>query len=51
MERKPENLTELEHYCLEEWDKITADECHKSVENYKKRLQQVIKAKGHTIDH
>ena len=35
MERKPKNLTELEHYCLEEWDKITADECYKLVENYK----------------
>lgn len=51
MERKPKNFAQLEDYCQEEWAKITAEECYKLVENYNKRLQQVIKAKGHTIDH
>jgi len=51
MERKPKNLAQLEDYCQEEWVKITADECYKLVENYNIRLQQVIKAKGYTIDH
>ena len=51
MERKPKNFAQLEDYCQEEWAKITAEECYKLVENYNKQLQQVIEAKGHTIDH
>lgn len=49
--RKPQNLTELETVCNEEWLNITPEYCFNLIKNYSKRLQQVIERKGHTIDH
>lgn len=49
--RKPSNLKELEDYAKEEWASIPKERCFKLVQNYPKRLQEVIKQKGHTIDY
>ena len=48
---EPKNLTQLENYCQVEWNKITSEECYRLVENYNKKLQQVIEAKSYTIDY
>lgn len=49
--RKPRNLRDLENYCIEEWSKISVDACKNLVDKYPKRLQAVIKNKGHAIDY
>ena len=49
--RKPSNLKELEDYAKEEWASIPKEMCFKLVQNYPKRLQEVINQKGHTIDY
>ena len=47
--RWPQNLKELEIYCLEEWDNISQQTCVNTVINYK-RLEEVIRNKGHSIN-
>ena len=42
----PSNLTELELFCKEEWEKISVSRCAKLIETYPKRLTAVIAAKG-----
>ncbi|KAJ8372565.1 hypothetical protein AAFF_G00281420 [Aldrovandia affinis] len=44
--RSPQNLTELEQFCKEEWANIAQSRCAKLVETYPNRLMAVIKAKG-----
>ena len=39
------NLTELEQFCLEEWENIAQSRCAKLVENYPNRLTAVISVK------
>uniref|UniRef100_A0AAZ3SSZ4 Tc1-like transposase DDE domain-containing protein n=1 Tax=Oncorhynchus tshawytscha TaxID=74940 RepID=A0AAZ3SSZ4_ONCTS len=41
----PSNLTELELFCKEEWEKISVSRCAKLIETYPKRLTAVIAAK------
>ena len=50
-DRQPQNLAELEAYCVEEWAQIPPETCRKYVVNYKSRLLQIIKNKGHSIDY
>uniref|UniRef100_A0AAZ3S8Q6 Tc1-like transposase DDE domain-containing protein n=1 Tax=Oncorhynchus tshawytscha TaxID=74940 RepID=A0AAZ3S8Q6_ONCTS len=45
----PSNLTELELFCKEEWEKISVSRCAKLIETYPKRLTAVIAAKGGAI--
>ena len=40
------NIAELEQYCKEEWGKIAPDRCAGLFRNYRKRLVEVIAAKG-----
>ncbi len=40
------NLTELERFCLEEWQRIPKSRCAKLVALYPRRLQGVISVKG-----
>uniref|UniRef100_A0AAZ3NZF8 Tc1-like transposase DDE domain-containing protein n=1 Tax=Oncorhynchus tshawytscha TaxID=74940 RepID=A0AAZ3NZF8_ONCTS len=42
----PSNLTELELFCKEEWEKISVSRCAKLIETYPKRLTAVIAAEG-----
>uniref|UniRef100_A0A8K9XI19 Tc1-like transposase DDE domain-containing protein n=1 Tax=Oncorhynchus mykiss TaxID=8022 RepID=A0A8K9XI19_ONCMY len=42
----PSNLTELELFCKEEWEKMSVSQCAKLIETYPKRLTAVIAAKG-----
>lgn len=49
--RSPQNVTELETFCKEEWANIPQDVCSKLVDNYSKRLASVIQNKGYTIDY
>ena len=49
--RGPKNLQELEQFAIEEWSQIPMSLCRKMVVNYGKRLEKVIKAKGHAIDY
>uniref|UniRef100_A0A8C7RFJ4 Tc1-like transposase DDE domain-containing protein n=1 Tax=Oncorhynchus mykiss TaxID=8022 RepID=A0A8C7RFJ4_ONCMY len=42
----PSNLTELELFCKEEWEKSSVSRCAKLIETYPKRLTAVIAAKG-----
>lgn len=51
MKREPRNIAELEVFCQEEWNNITPEECTNLVQNYNKRLCQVLSLKGHTIDY
>ena len=44
--RHPKNLAELQQFCKEEWSKISPDRCARLVCNYRKRLVEVIAAKG-----
>ena len=44
--RHPRNLSELEQFCEEEWSKIDPDRCARLICNYRKRLVEVIAAKG-----
>ena len=45
-DRRPRTLQELECVCPEEWSKITKERIQKLVKGYKKRLEEVIEAKG-----
>ncbi len=47
---RPQNLTELEAYCKEEWAGIPQEVCEQYVATYQKRLMEVTKNKGHAID-
>uniref|UniRef100_A0A8C8K4I5 Tc1-like transposase DDE domain-containing protein n=1 Tax=Oncorhynchus tshawytscha TaxID=74940 RepID=A0A8C8K4I5_ONCTS len=42
----PSNLTELELFCKEEWEKNSVSRCAKLIETYPKQLTAVIAAKG-----
>ena len=44
--RDAKKCTELEAYAHEEWAKIPKERCKKLVSEYKRRLKQVITAKG-----
>jgi len=44
--RGPSNLTQLKQFCKEEWSKIPQSRCKRLIDGYKKRLHQVIAAKG-----
>ncbi len=50
-ECRPQNLTELEAYCKEEWDAIPQEVCEQYVATYQKRLMEVIPNKGRAIDY
>lgn len=49
--RSPKNLQELERVTIEEWKKIPEKTCSNLIKNFRKRLQQVIKMRGHAIDY
>ena len=49
--RKPKNLEELEEIARDEWSNISLDVCRSLVENYRKRLEAVIKNKGHATGY
>lgn len=44
--RNPQNLKELETFCLEEWTRITPETCKKFTRHYAKRLNAVKRSKG-----
>ena len=44
--RHPKNIAELKQFCKEEWSKIPPDRCAGLICNYRKRLVEVIAAKG-----
>ena len=44
--RHPKNIAELKQFCKEEWCKIPPDRCAGLIHNYRKRLVEVIAAKG-----
>ena len=44
--RHPKNITELKQFRKEEWSKIPPDCCAGLIRNFRKRLVQVIAAKG-----
>lgn len=44
--RHPKNIATLKQFCEEEWSKITPDRCAGLICNYRKRLVEVIAAKG-----
>lgn len=44
--RHPKNLAELQQFCEEEWCKIHPDRCARLICSYRKRLVEVIAAKG-----
>ena len=44
--RHPKNIAELKQFCKEEWSKIPPDRCAGLIRNYRKRLVEVIAAKG-----
>lgn len=44
--RHPKNIAELKQFCKEEWSRITPDRCARLICNYRKRLVEVIAAKG-----
>ena len=45
-QRSTSNLTELERFCREEWEKLPKYSCAKLVASYPRRLEAVIAAKG-----
>jgi len=49
--RHPRNIVELEMIVKEEWSKIPSTACRNLIENYKKRLNDVVKSKGFAIDY
>ena len=51
MRRQPKNIAELEVFCQEEWKNIQVENCRNLVDNYNKRLCQVLSLKGYTIDY
>ena len=44
--RHLKNIAELKQFCKEEWSKIPPDRCAGLILNYRKRLVEVIAAKG-----
>lgn len=44
--RSPRNLTELKHFCKEEWANVPQSRCAKLVKTFPNRLMAVITAKG-----
>ena len=44
--RNPSNISQLKEFCIEEWGKLSSDRCQRLVNGYKKRLTEVISAKG-----
>uniref|UniRef100_A0AAY5JVT3 Tc1-like transposase DDE domain-containing protein n=1 Tax=Esox lucius TaxID=8010 RepID=A0AAY5JVT3_ESOLU len=44
--RCPRNLTDLEHFCKEEWENIAMPRYAMLIDSYPKRLSAVIKSKG-----
>lgn len=44
--RNPSNISQLKVFCVEEWGKLSSDRCQRLVDGYKKRLTEVISAKG-----
>lgn len=44
--RRPRNMTELKQFCQEEWAKIPPERCAGLIHSYRKRLVEVIAAKG-----
>ena len=44
--RHLKNIAELKQFCTEEWSRITPDRCARLICNYRKRLVEVIAAKG-----
>ncbi|KAI3357464.1 hypothetical protein L3Q82_015503 [Scortum barcoo] len=44
--RNPSNISQLKEFCIEEWSKLSSDRCQRLVDGYKKRLTEVISAKG-----
>ena len=44
--RHPKDIAELKQFCKEERSKIPADHCTGLIRNYRKRLVEVIAAKG-----
>jgi hypothetical protein len=49
--RHPNNITELKQFCKEDWSKIPPDHCAGLTRNYRKRLVEVIAAKGGSISY
>ncbi len=48
---RPQNLTELEAYCKEEWAGVPQEVCGWYMASHQKRLMEVIKNKDHAIDY
>lgn len=44
--RNPSNISQLKEFRVEEWGKLSSDRCQRLVDGYKKRLTEVISAKG-----
>ncbi|KAF7647647.1 hypothetical protein LDENG_00168970 [Lucifuga dentata] len=44
--RHPKNMAELKQFCKEEWSKIPPERCTGLISSYRKRLVEVIAAKG-----
>lgn len=44
--RRPKNLSELEEFCKEEWEKIPKARIERLLAGYRKRLETAISAKG-----
>ena len=44
--RHTKNIPELKQFCKEEWSRIPPDRCAGLIHNYRKRLAEVIAAKG-----
>jgi hypothetical protein len=49
--RSPSNLTELESFCREEWEKLPKYKCAKLVASYPTRLKAVIAARGASANY
>lgn len=50
-ERRPSNLHDLEHACMEEWKNIAPDVCQNLLSSYKRRLEAVLSNKGHATKY
>lgn len=44
--RNPSNIAQLKEFCMEEWANISPSRCQRLVDSYKKRLLEVVSAKG-----
>lgn len=49
--RAPKTLHDLEQVAMNEWKNIPRETCFNLIKNYRERLLQVIKAKGHAINY